>query len=200
MRRKCLFVWMVVLFFISAAVSARSQVTYAAQEGKLPFTVGVGLSNFSDDWGVTNPRQLGITAWVDWRIPHLPSKLEGLGIEAEGRDINYATPSSIPGHRMDTGLGGAIYEWRRKGSIRPFGKFLMGIGSIDFPGNNTTYQHDTRAVFEPGVGVDVRFWNRFSARGQYDYQFWHALFGSNDLNPQGFTVGVVYDFGLRSSQ
>lgn len=194
------FIPMMLLFFISAAVSAHSQVTYAAQEGKLPFTVGMGLSDFSDDWGITNPRQVGITAWVDWRVPHLPSKLDGLGIEAEGRDINYATPSYIPGHRMDTGLGGPVFEWRRKGSIRPFGKFLVGIGSIDFPGNSKGYQHDTRVVLEPGVGVDYRFWSRFSARGQYDYQFWHALFGPNDLNPQGFTIGVVCDFGLRSSQ
>jgi outer membrane autotransporter protein len=73
----------------------------------------------------------------------------------------------------------------------------MGIGSIDFPSPGTTYGHDTRTVYEPGVGTDVRFWNRFSVRGQYDYQFWHQLF-QNDLNPQGFTVGVVYDFGRLS--
>ena len=200
MRWKWIFWPVAPLFILCAALPAHSQVTYSAQEGKLPFTVGVGFSNFSDDWGNLNPRQSGATLWVDWRVPHLPAKLDGLGIELEGRDINYNTPSYIAGHRMDTGLGGPIWEWRRKGSIRPYGKFLMGIGSIDFPNRNSTYQHDTRAVYEPGGGVDVRFWNRFSARGEYDYQFWHQLFGSHDLNPQGFSIGVAYDFGLRMSR
>jgi opacity protein-like surface antigen len=196
MRGKWTSLWVIVLFFIGAALPALSQVTYSAQEGNLPFTVGVGISNFSDDWGVTNPRQDGITVWADWRLPFLPPALKGLGLEAEGRDINWATPSGIPGHRMDTALIGPMYEWRRKGKIRPFGKYLLGIGSIDFP-NGTYYSHDTRTVFELGGGVDVRFWNRFSARGQYDYQWWHQIFGPNDLTPNGFTVGVVYDFGAR---
>lgn len=200
MRWKWLILPVVFLFIVSVALPARSQVTYAAQEGKLPFTVGLGFSSFSDDWGIKNPRQSGITLWVDARIPHLPPKIEGLGIELEGRDINYNTPSYLPGHRMDTGLGGPIYEWRRKGRIRPYAKYLIGLGSIDFPNPNTSYQHDTRIVFEPGGGANFWFWNRFSARAEYDYQFWHAIFGPRDLNPQGFSVGVVYDFGLRSSR
>jgi hypothetical protein len=197
MRAKLVIVPMLALFFFGAGSKARAQVTYSAEEGKLPFTVGAGVSDFLDDWGNTNPRQVGITMWVDWRVPHLPSRLQGLGIEFEGRDINYATPSYLPGHRMDTALGGPIYQWRGKSRIRPFGKYLLGIGSIDFP-NGTTYSHDTRTVYEPGGGVDVRFWNSFSVRGEYDYQFWHQLFGTHDLTPNGYTIGAVYDFGLRS--
>jgi opacity protein-like surface antigen len=199
MRRKLMIVPILALFFMGAALRARAQVTYSAEEGKLPFTVGAGVSDFSDDWGNQNPRQVGITMWVDWRLPNMPSRLQGLGIEFEGRDINYSTPSYLPGHRMDTALGGAVYQWRHKSRIRPFGKYLMGIGSIDFP-NGTNYTHDTRTVFQPGGGADVRFWNSFSVRGEYDYQFWHAIFGPNDLNPNGFTIGAVYDFGLRSSR
>ena len=200
MRWKWIVLPAMVLFIVGAAVPALAQVTYSAEEGKLPFTVGAGFSNFSDDWGVQNPRQSGITMWVDWRVPYMPPVLRGLGIEFEGRDINYTTPSYLPGHRMDTALGGPVYEWRRKGRIRPFGKYLMGIGSIDFPYPGSTYSHDTRAVFEPGGGADVRFWSRFSARAEYDYQFWHQIFGPRDLNPQGVSIGVVYDFGLRSSK
>jgi hypothetical protein len=33
------------------------------------------------------------------------------------------------------------------------------------------------------------------ARGEYEYQMWHAIFGPHDLTPQGFTFGVVYDLG-----
>ena len=200
MRWKAIILSVLALFSIAIAIPAHAQVTYSAEEGKRPFTVGVGVSDFSDDWGYLNPRQAGITVWVDWRLPHMLPILDGLGLELEGRDINFATPSYLPGHRMDTGLGGPIYQFRRKSRIRPYGKYLMGIGSIDFPNPPSTYSHDTRAVFEPGVGADVRFWNSFSARAEYDYQFWHAIFGQNDLNPQGVTFGVVYDFGGRSSR
>jgi opacity protein-like surface antigen len=194
MRLKSIFVSLLFLFLVGAASRARAQVAYSAQEGKLPFTVGFGLADFSDDWGVENPRQVGITLWVDWRIPHMPSKLDGLGLEFEGRDVNYATPSALPGHRMTTGLAGPMFEWRRQGRVRPFVKYLMGIGNLDFP-NNSNYQQDTRSVFAPGGGADVRLWNRFSVRGEYEYQFWHSIFGPHDLTPQGFTVGLVYDFG-----
>jgi opacity protein-like surface antigen len=200
MRWKLVVLPVLALFFLAAALPGRAQVTYAAEEGKQPFTVGSGVSNFSDDWGIQNPRQLGIAVWVDWRFPFVPPVLHGLGVEFEGRTLQWATPSYLPGHRMDTALGGPIYQWRRKGRIRPFGKYLLGIGSIDFPVPGSTYNHDTRVVFEPGAGADVRFWSRFSVRATYDYQFWHAIFGPNDLNPNGFTIGAVYDFGLRSSK
>jgi opacity protein-like surface antigen len=198
MRWKLMILPVMALFSMGSALTARAQVTYSAREGKLPFTIGAGVSDFSDDWGISNPRQVGITMWVDWRLPHMPPLLDGLGLEFEGRDINYATPSYLPGHRMDTALGGPMYQFRRKGRIRPVGKYLLGVGSIDFPSPGTTYTHDTRVVLEPGVGADVRFWNRFSARAEYDYQFWHAIFGPRDLNPNGFTIGVVYDFGRLS--
>jgi opacity protein-like surface antigen len=194
MRWKLSVLLVLVLSLTGAPSCARAQVTYAGAAGKQPFTVGVGASNFSDDWGIKDPRQVGITLWVDWRIPRLPPVLDGLGLEFEGRDVNYATPSYLPGHRMDTALGGPIYQWRKPDRFRPFGKFLIGIGSIDFP-NDTDYTHDTRTVFEPGGGADVRFWNRFSVRAEYDYQFWRAIFGPNDLNPNGFSIGAVYDFG-----
>lgn len=195
MRSKLMVLSVIALSSIGAALQAHAQVTYSGAEGKLPFTVGVGFSNFSDDWGVQNPRQDGITLWVDWRLPNMPPVLDGIGVEFEGRDLNYATPSYLPGHRMDTALGGPIYQFRRNGRIRPFGKYLMGIGSIDFPSPGSKYSHDTRSVFEPGAGADFRFFSRFSARAEYDYQFWHAIFGPRDLNPQGISVGVVYDFG-----
>jgi opacity protein-like surface antigen len=197
MLRKSMVMPVFALIFIGAALSARAQVTYSASEGKQPFTVGVGVANFSDDWGVQDPRQIGITMWVDWRPPFVPAVLDGLGVEFEGRTVHWDTPSYLPGHRMDTALGGAIYQFRRPRLIRPYGKFLLGIGSIDFP-NPTDYSHDTRTVYEPGGGADVRIWNRLSVRGEYNYQFWHETFGPNDLNPNGFSFGAVYDFGLRS--
>lgn len=197
MRSKSILFLLFTLFLVGSAVHAGAQVTYSAREGKLPFSVGFGIADFSDDWGIRNPRQVGITVWGDWRIPHMPSALDGLGVEFEGRDVNYATPSYIPGHRMTTGLIGPIMEFRRQSRVRPFVKYLAGIGNIDFP-NGTNYQQDTRTIYAPAGGVDVRVWGRLSARGEYEYQFWHAIFGPNDLTPQGFTFGVIYDFGRLS--
>jgi opacity protein-like surface antigen len=194
MRLKSVFVPFLFLFLIGAVSKTRAQVTYSASEGKLPFSVGFGVADFSDDWGTQNPRQVGLTLWFDWRLPHMPSKLDGLGIEFEGRDVNYATPSYLPGHRMTTGLAGPMYEWRRQGRVRPFAKYLMGLGNIDFP-NDSNYQQDTRAVFAPAGGADVRMWKRLSLRGEYEYQYWHAIFGPHDLTPNGFTFGVLYDLG-----
>ena len=184
----------VFFLFFGAASLARAQVTYSAEEGKLPFTVGVGVSDFSDDWGVSNPHQVGITLWGDWRF-HLPSVLDGLGVEFEGRDVNYATPSGISGHRMDTAAAGPIYQWRKQNRFRPYVKYLVGMGSIDYPGPGLTQSHDTATVLEPGGGVDARFFTRFSIRAEYDYQYWRQIFGPNDLTPNGFSVGAVYDFG-----
>ncbi len=196
--RKLMVLPLLALFFLGVALPCRAQVTYSAEgRGKVPFTVGAGVSNFSDDWGVLNPRQTGMSVWVDWRFPHMPRVLNGLGVEFEGRTLQWGTPSYLPGHRMDTALGGPIYQFRRYKRIRPFGKYLLGIGSIDFPIPGSNYNHDTRVVFEPGVGADLRVWNSISVRGTYDYQFWHQIFGLNDLNPNGFTIGAVYDFGLR---
>src|SRR5262249_20873722 len=156
-RCTCTVLLVLTLLFFSSASRAKAQVTYAAAEGKLPFTVGVGYSNFSDDWGITNPRQSGVTLWADWRF-RLPSIFDGLGLEFEGRHIAYNTPSGIAGHQMDTALGGPTYQWRKHSRFRPYAKYLMGIGSIDYPAPGQTQSHDTAPVFEPRGGMAVRFW------------------------------------------
>jgi hypothetical protein len=187
------------LFFIGVALPARSQVTYSAEEGKLPFTVGVGISDIWLDWGITHPKMAGITLWADWRLARVPAPIRGLGIEFEGRDVNWATPSHLPGHRMDTALAGPMYEWRRSGRVRPFGKFLMGIGSIDYPSPGAIQNHDTLTVFAPAGGSNVRLWRELSVRGEYEWQYWQHFLGPNDLTPHGFSIGAVYDFGRRAT-
>ena len=197
MRRRSVFIPLLFLLIASTTSRLMGQVTYSAHEGKLPLSVGFGVADFSDDWGFRNPRQIGLTLWIDWRLPHMPRPLEGLGLDIEGRDVNYATPSYIAGHRMTTGLGGPMFQWRREHRVRPYVKYLIGFGNIDFPGppGSCCYQQDTRVIFAPGIGTDVRLVGRLSARGEYEYQMWHQIFGPHDLTPQGFTFGVVYDLG-----
>jgi hypothetical protein len=185
------------VLFAGSAPSLFPQAVPAARQGGLPLVVGAGFSDYSLDWG-EGRRMAGPTVWVDWNfwnLSRLPSLLRGFGIEAEGHDINYAHPSSLPTMRQDTGEGGAIYTLRRYRLIHPYAKFLAGIGSIDFPDStNPAYTHDTRDVLSPGGGVEYHAYRQLWVRGDYEYQFWRHIFGPNDLNPQGFTIGVSYNF------
>ena len=177
---------------VAAVLPVYSQVSPAARQGGVPIVIGAGFSDFSIDWG-PGKRMEGITAWADWYPDRLPAVLNGLGIEAEGRDIDIGRPAGITKMRQDTGLGGLIYAWNHYRNFRPYVKYLAGIGSIDFPPFGT-YSHDTFSVFSPGGGVEYRAWQHIWIRGDYDYQFWHQVFGPHDLTPTGFTVGISYDF------
>ena len=119
MRRTSVIVSLLFLILVSTASRLGAQVTYSAREGRTPLSVGFGVADFSDDWGTRNPRQVGLTLWIDWHLPHMPSKLRGLGLELEGRDVNYATPDYIPGHRMTTGLAGPCFNGAAKSGFGP---------------------------------------------------------------------------------
>src|SRR6266568_7178971 len=200
MQWKQIVVPILAFLFVSAAIPARSQVTHAASEGKLPLTIGVGMSDYLLDWG-PGRTELGITAWADWRLRHLPWYLNGLGVQIEGHHIAYNEPSDLQPHRMqqDSGLGGLTYQYRRWDRVHPYVKAMAGFGSIDFP-SVTTYSHDTRTIVAFGGGADVHVWRKFSVRGDYEYQFWRQIFGPHALNPNGVTVGLVYDFGRGSTR
>lgn len=168
---------------------ALSQTAPDATEGNSPLAVGIGYSNFQTDW---NGRLGGPSIWADWSFNRLPGKRHGLGVEVSGRDLNFNRSGGDPRLRMDTALGGPIYAWHLKRSIRPYVKFLAGLGSIDFTLPN--YFHDTRTVYSIAGGVDYRFSNHLMVRGDYEYQFWTHFIHNHTLNPQGLTIGVTYDF------
>jgi opacity protein-like surface antigen len=187
--------------FLATGFSAFSQTGPAATEGGLPIVAGVGISDFDLDYGNDNGterRMEGVSAWVDWNFYRAPSLLRGLGIEVEGRDINFGRPSVLEAFsskmRQSTALGGVIYTVRHYRNFHPYAKYLMGIGSIDFPSSNPNYTHDTRTVSAPGGGVEYRVYRNIWLRADYEYQFWPKLFGPDTLNPNGVTLGASYDF------
>lgn len=166
------------------------QAALAAEENMSPWSVGAGFSNFDIDWGHSR-RMDGITAWLDWRVPtHLPL-LNRVGFEAEGREIDFQKPSSLPVMRQETGLGGITAELPGRRHLHPYAKYLIGIGGVYFASSG--YSHDTRKVLAPGGGVDWRLRHGLSLRAEYEYQFWRHLFGPHDLTPNGVTVGVVWN-------
>jgi opacity protein-like surface antigen len=175
----------------AAAVPALSQVVAEANEGGIPLSIGVGYSNFASDW---SGRLAGPTLWIDWNPYGGPSFLRGFGIEAEGRDLNYERTGGVGNLRQDTAEGGLLYTWRRHRNFHPYGKFLVGYGSIDFTlHNDPYYHHDSRTLLAPGGGVEFRAWRNVWVRGDYEYQFWRDFFNHHALNPQGPTIGISYD-------
>ncbi len=177
---------------------AFSQAAPAGYEGRtLPIAIGGGVAGIKTDWGKSV--MYGGTLWIDYFPPHLPHMLSGLGLDVEGRDVNYGRPTNVPANlRQDTAVGGPIYMWRRFPNLQVYGKGLIGFGSMDFtiygaPG----YTHETRTIFAPGGGIQAHAYKHVWVRADYEYQFWPDLFphnGTRSLNPQGITLGAVYDF------
>ena len=129
--------------------------------------------------------------------PCCPIFLNGLNIELEGRDVHWNTGDKPQLFRETTGGGGIMYEWRQFRWFRPYAKGLMSFGSVNFghnldPIGTKPYSHDTRTVYAPGAGIEYRVTGDLWVRGDYEYQIWPMLI-SKTLDPQGYTVGVMYD-------
>ena len=195
--------------FVSAALPGVSQVAPAATQRSWPLEIGGGFSYFTNH--ITNkefPTQLypqvdanmlGVTAWADWYLRRIPSRLSGLGIEVEGRDLRHGNSGPASRLHEDTGEGGVIYKWRHFHDFQPFGKFLLGYGGIDFQGNypgcTINCDHDTDNFYDVGGGAEVHVWRNVWARGEYEEEFL-LNFGNapvEKVTPKGFTIGVAYD-------
>jgi len=189
----------------AAALPALSQIQPTYRWPSLPLSIGIGPSGFNPDWG--HGMMFGGAFWIDYYPGMLPSRLRGLGIEVEARDISlnrhedpnqqYPDWSEQANTREDTAGGGAIYTWRHYRKFRPYGKFLYSFGSIDFITGLThatsTYTHDTRGLMSMGGGLEYKAFGPIWVRGDYEYQAWQTLLGKT-LDPQGFTLGVAFDF------
>lgn len=192
----------VAVLFVAAVIPTYCQTVPAARQGGMPFVVGAGFSDFSIDWG-PGKRMVGITAWADWLPNSFPGVLRGLGIEATGHAIDGGVPTGISKMRQDTALGGPIYSWDAHRGMRPYVKYVLGIGSIDFPSfpnGPSSYTHDTFLVSAPAGGAEFHVMQHIWVRADYEYQFWHQTFGPHDLTPNGFTVGATYDFRQLTSR
>ena len=168
-----------------------------------PITLGGGLSNFNVDWDKS--RMQGITLWAEWRFTFLPAAMAGLGLEAEGRNIDYNRPVTVPANfRERTLLFGPMYTMGQFRHVQPYFKVLEGMGNIDTyapaHGKVPATTHDSQVVGAPGLGLKLRLTSHIWARIEYEYQAWPNAFGKT-LDPQGFTVGAGYEFrGIRGSR
>jgi hypothetical protein len=188
-----LFVFPVLAASICAlAVPAFSQVVPDYQENSLDLSIGVGGNSWDVDWG--HGRMYGETIWADWYSRRMPGLLRGLGIELEARDISHDRHLPPQANiRQDTAGGGPIFEWRHFRNFRPYAKYIISQGSYDFTTDNPHYSHDTRALWAPGAGFEIRVYRPIWMRADYEYQTWQTLLGKTP-NPQGFTAGFAYSF------
>ena len=190
---------MLAVIFLTAGIPALCQVSPAASQGSVPIAVGAGYSDYNIDW-CCDRREDGGTFWADWTIRQMPRILQGVGIEAEARDLSLNPPAAVSFFRYDTAGGGIIYHFLRPRYIHPYAKVFEEFGSIDFrPGPG--YSHDTRNFLAIGGGADVRAWGHIWVRADYEYQRWLDILGSpHALTPNGFTFGPEYDFGSSPSR
>ena len=178
--------------YLTTGFFAFPQTGPSATEGGVPLAVGGGVSYWDVDWG--HSRMEGGTLWADYYPNRVPSILRGIGLEAEARDVSFNRGDKPSNFRHDTAGGGVIYAWRHYPNFYPYGKFVMGLASIDFQiPQIPTYTHDTRTFMAPGWGVQYRVYRHVWARADYEYQFWDKFIGHTP-DPQGFTVGAMYDF------
>ena len=208
MRLKLCFSLALAPLFVCVASSIHAQTAPAATGHRVPIAVGVGLSGYNPDFG--HGHLLGGTLWIDYFPSRLPWYLHGLGIEVEARDLNYGRSASQPANlREDIVQGGVIYSWPRYRNFRPYAKFSEGYGNADDGVTPTHRNHDSRTILSGGGGLEYRAYKSLWVRADYEYQSWPNFFKhpatatqpfrpAGRLNPQGFTVGVVYHFDRTS--
>jgi opacity protein-like surface antigen len=183
------------LLFVFSLCQSRAQVAPAGLVRTIPVNVGVGFSNYNAD--LAGDRLNGGTFWLDYDPGWMPTKLYGLAIAAQGRDLDLGHSANQPFLREDVGSGGVMYRWNRHFLIRPYGEALMGFGNADYRTTTGLHFHQTRTVTTVGGGAEFDAFHRLWVRADYEYEWWPDFFingkpNAPQMEPQGITVGFTY--------
>jgi opacity protein-like surface antigen len=179
-----------------SAHPAFAQVAAAGEYKTIPLNVGLGFSSYDAD--LAGDRLNGGTLWIDYDPARMPARLYGLGIAAQGRDLNLNHSANQPFLREDVGSGGAIYRWNRHFLFRPYGEGLIGFGNADYKTSTGLHYHQTRTVTTVGGGAEFDAFHRLWVRADYEYEWWPDFFIAKAtdpgpaMHPQGLTVGFTY--------
>lgn len=170
-------VWLILaVLAVAAGRNAAAQSRESATAGRLFLWVGGGASGYYIQYGAV--KNLGITAYVD------ADSVRRFGIEAEGRWLDWHQNNDI---HAETYLAGPRYHFN-VGRIQPYVKGLAGLGRFNFTNN---YAYGRYFVVAGGGGMDYRLSPRWSARADFEYQYWPQFtFGA--MSSGGVTVGVRY--------
>lgn len=160
--------------FLALPRPAAAQAKESANAGHAFLSVGGGGSGFYIQYG--GRKNVGLTAWVD------ADTIRHLGVEGEARWLEYHQTANV---HVETYLIGARYHFD-VGRMQPYVKALVGDGHFNFPYN---YAYGNYLVIAPGGGVDYRLSRRWSARADFEYQYW-PQFTYGAMSSVGGTVGL----------
>ncbi len=164
---------------------ACAQTTPDARAGFERIAVGGYYSYF--DTNYSGYRMAGPGAYIDWSS----SMLWHVGVEGEGRWLILNGQNDFSEY---TYLAGPRYRFAVGKRLKPYAKFLLGAGVVNFPYH---LAHGGYFVIAPGGGVDFAVSRRWGLRADYEYQIWPDAVGipgiqSAALKPNGVSAGISY--------
>lgn len=184
----------VLLLFLSLRLaSAHAQAAPTATQQLELSAFGGATGVFTDLLGGHNA---SITAGADLRVFSYHRYLPSL----EFRGTIPVHSGTIDGQKSF--LGGLKID-RDFDRFRPYADFLVGRGQIDYQrGGFTvgplTYLSTTTTVLSPGLGVDYMVTDHWSAKADFQYQFWDTpVVPSGSIHPKVLTLGAVYRFDFN---
>jgi len=172
------------LSFLLASLSAGLG-TYQANAQAMPtatapgeyVAVGGGASMYQTDFG---QRDIGgLTTYADINFT------ARYGVEAESRFLRYRTSEDVTESNYLAGPRVNIFQGR---PLRPYAKFLVGLGHINLPFN---YAQGNFLALAPGVGLEYAIRDRYIVRVvDFEYQSW-PQFTFGPLRPYGLSAGIA---------
>jgi hypothetical protein len=170
----------VFLFLLAAGASlVCAQVEPSAYARRFTLTAGGFGTFFQPDLGPN--RLFGLGTYVDirfsrWIQPEGEARWLRFHQYANTHEDNYLAGLRLPIHRY----------WK----ATPYGKVLVGMGSLNYY-NGLVTGHLTDIAY--GGGVDIELNHRWTVRAfDFEYQQWPNWIGGGTLHPYGGSAGLSY--------
>lgn len=170
------------LFPVALSPLASAQ-NIAAGKRQVALQVGLAASSYTLDYA--DGREEGLAIYADLDLP------KHLGIEALYRNASIQTPHDIGENHALIGPRISV----RKGRFLPYGKALIGIGTITFQqGYFSSDSSQSYLTYAFGAGLDYHVSRHWNIRAiDFEYQLW-PTFQPHGLTPTGFSAGAAYVF------
>jgi len=170
--------WFSLVLLAGGCAHAWSQVAPSAYASPLSFSVGAEGSGFNPDYGPN---------WIYGGGIFLDLKFNRwIQVEAEGRWLRAHQFDNIYEDNYLIGPRIPIHQFKR---AEPYGKVLVGIGTMNFQ-DNYAYGRFTDVAL--GGGLDLALSKRLTFRAvDFEYQLW-PTWVDGTLSPYGASVGISY--------